>query len=238
MGAAGAPRGFLAALQAHVKSRGLGLIAEVKKASPSKGIIREDFDPVWIAERYAEGGASCLSVLTDEKFFQGSLEYLRNVRSAVSLPALRKDFVIESYQLFEARAAGADCVLLIAACLDPHLLADLHAEAVEECGLDVLVEIHDEREWEAVVNAMPAPPPMAGINNRNLHDFTVTLETTRRVAPEVTGAGSFLVAESGIFTPADVAFVKEAGAGAILVGESLMRQKDPGEAARELLKPG
>jgi indole-3-glycerol phosphate synthase len=164
--------------------------------------------------------------LTDEQFFQGSLDFLRDVRRAVPLPLLRKDFMIDRLQLYEARAAGAGCILLIAACLDPQELADLHAEASEGLGMDVLVEIHDEHEWDAVQRAASTPPPLVGINNRNLRDFSVTLETTRRVAREVLASGAYLVAESGIFTPADVAYVRGAGAGAILVGESLMREKE------------
>lgn len=227
------PRGFLAALKRRTATGRVGLIAEVKKASPSKGIIRADFDPVWIAQRYQAGGADCLSVLTDEQFFQGSLDYLRAVRAAVALPLLRKDFTIDRIQLYEARAAGADAILLIAACLEPAHLADLHAEAVS-IGLDVLVEVHDADEWQGVVGA-GLTPPLGGINNRNLRDFTVTLDVTRDVAPAMLAAGTYLVAESGIFTPADVAQVRANGAAAILVGESLMRQPDPGEAARALV---
>jgi indole-3-glycerol phosphate synthase len=215
------------------KSGDVALIAEVKKASPSKGVIREDFDPIWIAERYKEGGAACLSILTDRQFFQGELAYLGIIRKVVNLPLLRKDFMIDSLQLYEARTAGADAILLIAACLDPYHLHDLHEEALS-LGLDVLVEIHDEMEWEAILSA-GAPPPLVGINNRNLRDFTLTLETTERLGPMVTASGSALVAESGIFTRADVTRLKAAGASAILVGESLMKEDDPGEAARKLL---
>jgi len=231
---ADAPRGFVDALRRAAQIDGrMGLIAEVKKASPSKGIIREDFDPVWIAQRYEAGGASCLSVLTDEQFFQGSLEYLRAVRRAVSLPIIRKDFTIDSLQILEARAAGADAILLIAACLEPAHLADLHEEA-RGLGLDVLVEIHNEEEWAGLV-ATGVRFPLVGVNNRNLHTFEVSLETTERLAKSVLSSADILVAESGIFTPADVRRLHACGARAILVGESLMRQSDPGEAARTLL---
>jgi indole-3-glycerol phosphate synthase len=231
MADAPAPRGFLAALLRRTER--VALIAEVKKASPSKGVIRADFDPVWIAQRYAAGGADCLSVLTDEQFFQGSLDYLRAVRAAVELPILRKDFTIDSLQLYEARAAGADAILLIAACLDPHHLVDLHSEA-QSIGLDVLVEIHDREEWDALL-AAGARFPLVGVNNRNLHTFDVTLDTTKHLALPVLESAELLVAESGIFTPQDVAELRAVGAGAILVGESLMRQPDPGLAARSLL---
>ncbi len=227
-------RGFRKKIVSRAEKSGdVALIAEVKKASPSKGIIREDFDPIWIAERYKEGGAACLSILTDRQFFQGELAYLGIIRKVVNLPLLRKDFMIDSLQLYEARTAGADAILLIAACLDPYHLHDLHEEALS-LGLDVLVEIHDEMEWEAILSA-GAPPPLVGINNRNLRDFTLTLETTERLGPMVTASGSALVAESGIFTRADVTRLKAAGASAILVGESLMKEDDPGEAARKLL---
>lgn len=216
------------------KSGNAALIAEVKKASPSKGIIREDFDPVWIAQRYKEGGAACLSVLTDRHFFQGDLSFLKQIRERVRLPLLRKDFIIDSLQLYEARAAGADAVLLIAACLSPRHLHELHEEAMS-IGLDVLVEVHNEEEWEGIL-AEGHAPPLAGVNNRNLRDFSVTLETTERLAPLITASGTTLVAESGIFTPADVSRLRACGATAILVGESLMRQQDPGEAARQLLQ--
>jgi len=233
-GKATAPRGFRNAL---VRSRDArshpALIAEVKKASPSKGIIRADFDPVWIAERYREGGAACLSVLTDVQFFQGSLEFLQSVRAAVDLPALRKDFMIDRIQLPEARAAGADAILLIAACLDPRHLHDLHHEAAE-LGMDVLVEIHDADEWEAILKA-GNPPPLVGVNNRNLRDFTVSLDVTIGLAPRVIQTGAMLVAESGIFVPSDVAELSAVNALAVLVGESLMRERDPGDAARRLM---
>lgn len=231
---AGPTRGFFAALKRRADVSGhVALIAEVKKASPSKGVIRADFDPVWIAQRYAAGGADCLSVLTDEQFFQGSLDYLRAVRQAVRQPLLRKDFTIDRLQLYEARGAGADAVLLIAACLEPTHLLELHDEA-EQLGMDVLVEIHDEAEWEGI-RAVGGKPRLVGVNNRDLRSFSVSLDVTARLAPTVLETGAVLVAESGIFTPADVAVLRNAGARAILVGESLMKQPDPGKAASELL---
>lgn len=228
-------RGFLNALKTKQQETGhVALIAEVKKASPSKGIIREDFNPAWIAERYQEGGAACLSVLTDKHFFQGSMEYMKQARHAVEIPVLRKDFMIDPIQLYEARAAGADCILLIAACLEPTKLQDLHGEA-QQIGLDVLVEFHNEAEWQGVI-ATSLVPPLCGINNRNLRTFKTSLSTTDNLAPAITSKGAFLVSESGIFTPDDVQVVKDAGASGILVGESLMRQPDPGKAAKELLE--
>ena len=211
------------------------LIAEVKKASPSKGVIRADFDPVRIAKQYESGGAACLSVLTDEDFFQGHLDFLRGIRAEVKLPLLRKDFIIDEAQVWEARGAGASAILLIAAALEPGVLGDLYGVA-EEAGLDVLVEVHDEDELEKVEMSGSAPK-LIGVNNRDLRTFEVDLATTRRLAPEILGRGAILVSESGIFAPRDVQTVREAGASAVLVGESLMRQPDPGEAARVLMTP-
>ena len=229
-----AARGFLRKLKTDASAQDQGtLIAEIKKASPSKGVIREDFDPAWLAERYTAGGASCLSVLTDTGFFNGKLENLEQARKASPLPALRKDFILDRIQLYEARIAGADAVLLIAACLDPEKLFKLHDEAIL-LGLDVLVEIHSQKEWDDLLAVGPAPP-FIGINNRDLHDFSVSLETTKELGPQVAEKGSFIVAESGIYTPEDVARLKGWGAGAVLVGESLMRQDDPGAAAKTLL---
>jgi indole-3-glycerol phosphate synthase len=206
------------------------LIAEVKKASPSAGVIREDFDPVAIAKIYEAHGASCLSVLTDESYFQGSLDYLRDVRAAVQLPVLRKDFIIDSYQLLEARAAGADAVLLIAECLDDCLLRGLHAEAVE-LGMTPLVELYDPANLPRVLEAGAT---LVGVNNRNLHTFEVDLEHTLRMRREIPD-DCVLVGESGIKTHADVERLAAAGVDAILVGESLMRQADIGAAVDELL---
>ncbi len=212
----------------------VALIAEVKKASPSKGIIREDFDPVDIASQYSRGGAACLSVLTDEQFFCGNLSYIQQAKDVAKIPILRKDFMIDPIQVYEAAVLGADAILLIAACLHPEQMVMLHRTA-EEVGLDVLVEIHDAQEWEMVVQS-GLNPPLVGINNRNLRDFTLTLQTTDDLAPRVLESGAFLVAESGIFTPQDVKRVKDSGAGAILVGESLMRQENVEQAVRDLLQ--
>lgn len=228
------PRGFLRALRASHQAHGRpALIAEVKKASPSKGVIRHDFDPRHIAGQYRQGGATCLSVLTDERFFQGKLDYLKEIHSSVPLPLLRKDFIIDPLQVLESRAAGADAILLIAACLEPTQLVDLHAHAVE-LGMDVLVEFHDEGEWEGVAGT-GLRPPLCGVNNRNLRDFTVSLDVTAKLAPHILAAEGFLVAESGIFLPADVRILAGHGAGAILVGESLMRQDDIAAATRALI---
>jgi len=207
------------------------LIAEVKKASPSAGVIRADFDPVAIAKIYEQHGATCLSVLTDESYFQGSLEYLGAVREAVSLPVLRKDFLIDSYQLLEARVAGADAVLLIAECLDDCQLRKLHNEAIE-LGLTPLVELYDPANLPRVLEAGAT---LVGVNNRNLHTFEVDLEHTLRMRKEIPD-DCVLVGESGIKTHADVKRLEAAGVDAILVGESLMRQADIGAAVDELLQ--
>ncbi|HEU4964639.1 MAG TPA: indole-3-glycerol phosphate synthase TrpC [Bacilli bacterium] len=196
----------------------IGLIAEVKKASPSKGIIRADFDPVRIAKTYEAAGANCLSVLTDTNFFQGEKEYLRQIRQAVELPLLRKDFIIDGKQIYEARQIGADCILLIAAILSTEQMKE-YSELAEELGLDVLVEVHDEQE---LARALEAKPLLLGVNNRDLRTFTVDLGNTARLAQGVP-AEALLVSESGIATHEDVREVKAAGAGAILVGETLMR---------------
>jgi indole-3-glycerol phosphate synthase len=220
-------RDFFAALAAEGPIR---LIAEVKKASPSAGVIREDFDPVAIAKIYAAHGASCLSVLTDESYFQGSLDYLRAVRGAVGLPVLRKDFIIDSYQLLEARAAGADAVLLIAECLDDCQLRGLHSEAIE-LGMTPLVELYDPVNLPRVLEAGAT---LIGVNNRNLHTFEVDLGHTLRMRSEIPSE-CVLVGESGIQTRADVERLEAAGVDAILVGESLMRQADIGAAVDRLL---
>jgi indole-3-glycerol phosphate synthase len=210
----------------------LALIAEIKKASPSAGLICPDFDPVRIAREYEAAGASCLSVLTDEKFFQGSLEYLKQVRGAVKLPLLRKDFIIDERQILEAIEHGADAILLIVAILDDAPLRHLH-ELARSAGLAALVEVHDESELE---RALVLGPELIGINNRNLKTFKVDLATTERLAARTRSAAApFLVAESGIHTRADVERLAQAGARAMLVGESLMRQGDIGGKTRELL---
>ncbi|MCU0770435.1 MAG: indole-3-glycerol phosphate synthase TrpC [Verrucomicrobia bacterium] len=219
----GERRDFLAALRRPRRGE-LALIAEVKKASPSAGVICKDFDPVQIAIEYEQAGATCLSVLTDQKFFQGDLEYLRDIRQAVKLPLLRKDFIIDERQILEAIEWGADAILLIAAILDDARLRHFHTLATE-AGLTVLVEVHDEAELE---RALSLGAPLIGVNNRNLKDFHVDLATTERLARRIQSAPDvaevLLVAESGIHSRADVERLAESGAGAILVGESLVRQ--------------
>ncbi len=217
-------RGFYRQLTSVAASRP-AVIAEVKKASPSKGLIREDFDPPAIARSYEAGGAACLSVLTDEKFFQGHDDYLRAARAVVTLPVLRKDFTIDRYQLYEARAMGADAVLLIVAALDKNHLLDLTAEAIE-IGLDVLVEVHNEEEMAV---ALASGSALIGVNNRNLHTFETDLENSIRLA-SLLDAEQLLVAESGIHTIADVELLRNAGIQAFLVGEAFMRADDPGRA--------
>ena len=225
----GERRDFIAALK-NPRSGDIGLIAEVKKASPSMGVICKDFDPARIAREYEAAGASCLSVLTDEKFFQGSLDYLRQIRAAVKLPLLRKDFIIDERQILEAIEWGADAILLIVAILTDAQLAKFHSLAVE-AGLAVLVEVHDEEELE---RAQKISPALIGVNNRNLKTFQVDLATTENLAKKI-GTGKILVAESGIHSRADVKRLKKCGAGAILVGESLVKQGDIGAKVRELI---
>lgn len=223
------PRGFLRALRATADSGWTSVIAEVKKGSPSKGVIREDFDPLTIAETYQANGATCLSVLTDENFFMGHLLYLAKIREVVSLPLLRKDFICDPYQIYEARAAGADAILLIAAMLDAVQLAEYNALA-GELHLDVLLEVHDETELES---ALTTGCELIGINNRNLQTFATDLATTERLLPLIP-AGHFVVAESGISSRADVLRLQKAGARGFLVGESLMREDDIGTKLKEL----
>jgi len=222
-------RGFEAALRAKVVAGLAAVIAEVKKASPSKGVLREHFVPADIAASYERHGAACLSVLTDERFFQGHADYLRQARAACALPVLRKDFMVDAYQVFEARAMGADCILLIAACLDDAQMRDLEACAMT-LGMDVLVEVHDGAELE---RALQLKTPLLGINNRNLRSFEVTLDTTLGLLSRVP-AGKLLVTESGILSRADVQRMRAAGVHAFLVGEAFMRAPDPGEALAAL----
>ena len=208
----------------------LGLIAEVKKASPSAGLIREDFDPVTIAKTYEAHGAACLSVLTDEHFFKGHLNYLRDIRAAVGLPVMRKEFILDSYQVLEARAAGADCCLLIAECLNDDELNTLYAD-ITGLGMTALIEIYEPANLPRVLQLQP---PLIGINNRNLQTFETTLDHTLDLRPQIP-AGTLLVSESGIRTHADVQTLVDAGVQAILVGESLMRQPNIGAAVESLL---
>ena len=223
------PRGFADAVAARIASGQTAVIAEVKKASPSKGVIRADFDPAAIARSYEAGGAACLSVLTDVDFFRGSDAYLQQARGACALPVLRKDFVVDAYQIHEARALGADCVLLIAAALDDARLSEFGFLAAE-LGLDVLLEVHDLDELE---RALPVPARLLGINNRNLKTFEVSLQTTLDLLPAVP-ADRVLVTESGILARDDVAKMRASGVHAFLVGEAFMRQPDPGAALRDL----
>ena len=222
-------RGFAASIRARIDAGAPAVIAEVKKASPSKGIIRADFDPEAIARSYAAGGATCLSVLTDEHFFQGHDSYLVAARDAVGLPVLRKDFVIDEYQLLEARVLGADCILLIVAALDIIQLTVLYHTA-KGLGLDILIEVHDESELAA---ALSLSPTLLGINNRNLKTFETSLETTYQLLSEVPG-NVVVVTESGIASRQDVVDMRSRGVNAFLVGEAFMREDDPGAALQTM----
>ena len=227
--ALGGQRDFIGALRAKIAAGRAAVIAEVKKASPSKGVLREQFLPAEIAASYERGGAACLSVLTDVQFFQGSAEYLRQARAACALPVLRKDFMVDAWQVWEARAMGADCILLIAACLGDAQMAELEAQA-HALGMAVLVEVHDGAELD---RALKLKTPLVGINNRNLRTFEVTLDTTLGLLPRVP-AERLLVTESGILAPADVQRMRDAKVNAFLVGEAFMRAADPGAALASL----
>lgn len=226
-----APRGFADALAQRIASGANAVIAEIKKASPSRGLIRADFDPVQLARSYERGGATCLSVLTDVDFFQGADAYLQAARAVVALPVLRKDFTVDAYQVVEARVLGADCVLLIAAAFreQPSLMGEL-AVLAAEIGLDVLIEVHDATE---LALALEVPGRLIGINNRDLHSFETSLETTFGLLDRIP-AGRIVVTESGIASADDVAAMRVRGVRGFLVGESLMRAPDPGECLREL----
>lgn len=226
-----APRGFFAALQHKARQGQAAVIAEVKRASPSAGVIRQDFDPVWIARRYAEHGAACLSVLTDRRFFQGDDAYLRAIRAEVNLPLLRKDFVVDGYQVLQARVLGADAILLIVAALSDAQLMD-YTQMAHELGMDVLVEVHDEAEFE---RALQLPVRVIGVNNRNLHDFSVDLQTSVRLQARLP-AGYLLVSESGIRHHDDIRYLQDLGVQAFLVGSTLMAQDDPGAALHILIE--
>lgn len=227
--ARGGLRDFEGALRAKLAAGRAAVIAEVKKASPSKGLLREHFVPAEIAASYEHGGAAGLSVLTDARFFQGSAAFLEQARDACTLPVLRKDFIVDTYQVFEARAMGSDCILLIAACLDDALMAELEAQA-HALGMAVLVEVHDGAELE---RALRLKTRLVGVNNRNLRTFEVSLGTTLALIPQVP-AERLLVTESGISAPADVERMREAGVHAFLVGEAFMRAPDPGAALAAL----
>ena len=227
------PRGFLARLEETVQAGQTAVIAELKRASPSKGLLRDPFLPADIARSYARHGATCLSVLTDRDFFQGSEDYLKEARAACELPVLRKDFIIDPYQVYEARVIGADCILLIVATLGDAMLRDL-AELALHLDLDVLVEIHDAEELE---RALALELPLLGINNRDLRTFTTRLETTLDLLQDIP-SDRLVVSESGIHTPADVALLRAHGVHAFLVGEALMRAADPGEKLAELFQTG
>jgi indole-3-glycerol phosphate synthase len=222
-------RGFEASLRKQIAAGNAGVIAEVKKASPSKGVIRADFRPANIAESYANGGAACLSVLTDVHFFQGDVEYLKQARAACELPVLRKDFMIDLYQIYEARHMGADCILLIVSALDHGLMAEMEACA-HELGMDVLIESHDGEELEA---ALKLKSRLIGINNRNLRTFETSLDTTLNLLPRIPKE-RMVITESGIMGPADVERMREKDVHAFLVGEAFMRAADPGAELRKL----
>ncbi len=226
-----APRGFVAAMEAAIHDGRAAVIAEAKKASPSKGVIRENFDPAEIARSYEQGGACCLSVLTDVDYFQGSNEYLKQARSACSLPVIRKDFIIDPYQVYEARAIGADCILLIAAALEDEPMRQLH-DLARSLRMDVLIEVHNEEELQ---RALKLDTRLIGINNRNLHTFEVSLDNTYQLLDQIP-SGRIVVTESGILNGQDVAAMRERDVHAFLVGEAFMRADDPGQQLKTLFE--
>lgn len=230
--AADAPRGFVQALENRVAAGDPAIIAEIKKASPSKGVIREDFHPAQIAQSYAAHGAACLSVLTDVDFFQGADRYLQEARAACDLPVIRKDFTVDPWQVWEAKALGADCILLIVAALDDEQLRSLN-DLARELGMDVLIEVHDEAELQ---RALPLDSRLIGINNRDLHTFSVSLQTTLDLLPQC--AGRLVVTESGILQPQDVELMRGHDVHGFLVGEAFMRADEPGERMAQLFFNG
>ena len=223
-------RGFANAIKDHVESNRVAVIAEIKKASPSKGVMREDFRPADIAKSYASGGACCLSVLTDEKYFQGSTDYLKEARAASELPVLRKDFMVDPYQVYEAREMGADAILLIAAALGDPLMSDMEQVALA-LGLEVLVEVHNHQELE---RALRLQTPLLGINNRNLRTFETSLQTTLSMLSTIPEE-KIVLSECGIHTPADIQMLRENGVHSFLIGEAFMREDNPGDALAELI---
>ena len=223
------PRGFIKAIETQLSKNKAAVIAEIKKASPSKGVIRENFNPKEIAISYEKGGATCLSVLTDQKYFQGHANYLKEARAACSLPVLRKDFMVDPYQIYEARMMGADCILLIVAALSFDLMKELEAMA-HALDMDVLVEVHNQAELDL---ALQLKTPLLGINNRNLKTFEVSLQTTFDLIKNVSG-DKVIVTESGIFTPMDIKIMQDHHVNTFLIGEAFMRESDPGESLKTL----
>lgn len=225
-------RDFVGSLLEKINNKQSAVIAEIKKASPSKGVIRENFDPQAIAKSYQQGGATCLSVLTDEDYFQGSDQYLIDARNACDLPVLRKDFIVKPYQIYESRALGADCILLIVASLNEQQLIEFN-DIAKQLGLAVLIEVHNQDELNT---ALKIDSPLVGINNRDLHNFKTTLQTTLTLSKQIPD-NKIIISESGIYTQEDIQSLKNAGIHGFLIGESLMRAKDPGTALAYLINP-